>query len=139
MSLVLGPALIKTTHRSRENVTETIEATGKTCTLHLACPTTLASLHPSNLCLVITTLILCGSDSKLSAAAIYLPSWMERASAQHVLLLCASNSDSDWLLQADHFWRMRTRFGGGCTALDSPIPYVRLAGQSILKGLGLVN
>ena len=72
MSLVLGPALIKTTHRSRENVTETIEATGKTCTLHLACPTTLASLHPSNLCLVITTLILCGSDSKLSAAAIYI-------------------------------------------------------------------
>ncbi len=32
--MYLGPAwiaLIKTTHRSRENVTETIEATGKTC------------------------------------------------------------------------------------------------------------
>ncbi len=27
--MYLGPALIKTTHRSRENVTETIEATGK--------------------------------------------------------------------------------------------------------------
>ncbi len=35
--------------------------------------------------------------------------------------LCASNSDSaSWLLQADHFWRMRTRFGGGCTAKIGP-------------------
>ena len=36
--MYLGPAW---THRSRENVTET---TGKTCTLHLACPTTLVTL-----------------------------------------------------------------------------------------------
>ncbi len=59
--MYLGPAwiaLIKTTHRSRENVTETIEATGKTCTIHLACVTLVIGASEASPYLVFNVAIL---------------------------------------------------------------------------------